>query len=132
MPPGLILNLNIKRWYGLWAVLYLVGIPCIGQPPHPLNAPSQQDKPYVLLISLDGFRYDYAQRDGATNLLALGQRGVRAKALIPSFPTTTFPNHYSIATGLYPAHHGIVDNIFWDPDRDAQFKYTDPNIAADS
>jgi predicted AlkP superfamily pyrophosphatase or phosphodiesterase len=95
---------------------------CFGQPSHPLNAPAQQDKPYVLLISLDGFRYDYAERDHAANLLALGQRGVRAKALIPSFPTTTFPNHYTIVTGLYPAHHGIVDNSFWDPDRRAGFK----------
>jgi predicted AlkP superfamily pyrophosphatase or phosphodiesterase len=107
---------DIKRLF----VLFLFLGPCLGQ--HPVNAPSQQDKPYVLLISLDGFRYDYAERDHATNLLALGQGGVRAKALIPSFPTTTFPNHYTIVTGLYPAHHGIVDNSFWDPDRQAGFK----------
>jgi predicted AlkP superfamily pyrophosphatase or phosphodiesterase len=124
-------NLNIKRWYGLWAVLYLVGIPCIGQPAHPLNAPSQQDKPYVLLISIDGFRYDYAQRDGATNLLALGQSGVTAKALIPSFPTTTFPNHYTIVTGLYPAHHGLVDNSFWDTERHAEFRSSDSGSTTD-
>jgi predicted AlkP superfamily pyrophosphatase or phosphodiesterase len=98
---------------------------CFGQPVHPLNAPFQQDKPYVLLISLDGFRYDYAERDHAMNLLALGKSGVTAKALIPSFPTTTFPNHYTIVTGLYPAHHGIVDNSFWDPARNAEFRSSD-------
>jgi predicted AlkP superfamily pyrophosphatase or phosphodiesterase len=113
---------NSNRARALWIVLLLSLGPCFGQPPHPPNALAQQDKPYVLLISLDGFRYDYAERDHATNLLALGQRGVTAKALIPSFPTTTFPNHYTIVTGLYPAHHGIVDNSFWDPGRQAEFK----------
>jgi predicted AlkP superfamily pyrophosphatase or phosphodiesterase len=124
------LNLNIKRW-GLWAVLCLLGAPCNGQPAHPLNAASQQDKPYVLLISVDGFRYDYAERDGATNLLALGHSGVTAKALLPSFPTTTFPNHYTIVTGLYPAHHGLVDNSFWDPERQAEFRSSDSGSTTD-
>jgi predicted AlkP superfamily pyrophosphatase or phosphodiesterase len=118
-------NLFVRRLIRLrklGIVLFLFLAPCFGQPAHPRNDPSQQDKPYVLLISLDGFRYDYAERDHATNLLALGLAGVRAKALIPSFPTTTFPNHYTIVSGLYPAHHGIVDNSFWDPDRQAGFK----------
>jgi predicted AlkP superfamily pyrophosphatase or phosphodiesterase len=104
-----------KRLPAVWIVLFLLLAPCWGQ----------QDKPYVLLISLDGFRYDYPERDHATNLLALGQSGVRARALIPSFPTTTFPNHYTIVTGLYPAHHGIVDNSFWDPERHAAFRSSD-------
>lgn len=121
-------NSNRPRALGivLFLVSFLIWRPCFGQPAQhpnaPANAPAQQDKPYVLLISLDGFRYDYAERDHAANLLALGQRGVTAKALIPSFPTTTFPNHYTIVTGLYPAHHGIVDNSFWDPARQAEFK----------
>jgi predicted AlkP superfamily pyrophosphatase or phosphodiesterase len=110
------------------AVLFLLA-PCFGQTAHPANAPAQQDKPYVLLISLDGFRYDYAERDHAANLLALGKSGVAAKALIPSFPTTTFPNHYTIVTGLYPAHHGIVDNAFWDPARNAQFRSSDSSAS---
>jgi len=118
-------KINAKRPGILSIVLFVAQGLCFGQsanPAHPLNAPSQQDKPYVLLISLDGFRYDYAERDHAANLLALGKSGVTAKALIPSFPTTTFPNHYTIVTGLYPAHHGIVDNSFWDPTRNAGFK----------
>jgi len=119
------------RWIVAALGFFLFCGPCFGQPAHPLNAPSQQDKPYVLLISLDGFRYDYADRDHATNLLALARRGVRAKALIPSFPTTTFPNHYTIVTGLYPAHHGIVDNSFWDPERGAEFRSSDSAATTD-
>lgn len=71
--------------------------------------------PYVILVSLDGFRPDYAERYQAKNLLAIGNVGVSAQALIPSFPTLTFPNHLAIVTGLYPGHHGIVSNTFYDP-----------------
>jgi predicted AlkP superfamily pyrophosphatase or phosphodiesterase len=77
--------------------------------------------PYVVLVSLDGFRSDYAQRDKARHLLAIAEQGASARALIPSFPSLTFPNHYSIVTGLYPEHHGIVANGFYDPERGAQF-----------
>ncbi|HTW65207.1 MAG TPA: ectonucleotide pyrophosphatase/phosphodiesterase [Bryobacteraceae bacterium] len=118
-------NSHKRRCAALTVLLFLLFVPFFGQTAHPLNAPAQQDKPYVLLISLDGFRYDYPERDHAANLLALGKSGVRAKALIPSFPTTTFPNHFTIVTGLYPAHHGIVDNSFWDPARHAGFRSSD-------
>jgi len=67
-------------------------------------------KPTVILISLDGFRYDYVDKFNTPNLARLAHEGVRAKWMIPSFPTKTFPNHYTIATGLYPEHHGIVEN----------------------
>jgi predicted AlkP superfamily pyrophosphatase or phosphodiesterase len=81
------------------------------------NTKVQQDKPYVILISADGFRYDFARRYDAKNLIRLANTGVEATSMKPSFPTLTFPNHYSIATGLYPAHHGIVSNRFYDPAR---------------
>jgi predicted AlkP superfamily pyrophosphatase or phosphodiesterase len=81
------------------------------------NSKAQQDKPYVILISSDGFRYDFARRYNAKNLIRLAGTGVEATSMKPSFPTLTFPNHYSIATGLYPAHHGIVSNRFYDPER---------------
>ena len=122
---------NVRFPFALGIALFLSWAPGFGETAHSLNAPSQQDKPYVLLISLDGFRYDYAERDHATNLLALAQSGVRAKALIPSFPTTTFPNHYTIITGLYPAHHGIVDNSFWDTGRHAEFRSSDSASTTD-
>jgi predicted AlkP superfamily pyrophosphatase or phosphodiesterase len=67
--------------------------------------------PILVLVSFDGWRWDYIDRVPAPNLRALAARGVRASALIPSFPTYTFPNHYSIVTGLYPDHHGIVHNV---------------------
>ncbi|PSL47689.1 putative AlkP superfamily pyrophosphatase or phosphodiesterase [Chitinophaga niastensis] len=86
------------------------------------NSATQQSKPYVIMISIDGFRYDYAEKYQANNLLQLSGEGVRATAMQPAFPTLTFPNHYTIATGLYPAHHGLVDNLFYDRKRDAVYK----------
>ncbi len=75
-------------------------------------APARQT---VILISLDGFRPDYLSADSTPTLMRLANTGVRANWMIPAFPSKTFPNHFSIATGLYPAHHGIVENRFWDP-----------------
>jgi predicted AlkP superfamily pyrophosphatase or phosphodiesterase len=71
--------------------------------------------PILILISFDGFRWDYIDRFPTPNLHALAARGVRAQELIPSFPVLTFPNHYTIVTGLYPEHHGIVANTMRDP-----------------
>ncbi len=76
------------------------------------NALKQQKKPYVILISADGFRYDYASKYQTKNLLSFGKSGVVAKSLIPGYPSVTFPNHYSIVTGMYPSHHGLVNNSF--------------------
>lgn len=68
----------------------------------------------MILISADGFRYDYAKKYNAQNLLKFSQYGIRAKAMMPSFPSITFPNHWSLITGLYPSHHGLIDNFFYD------------------
>jgi predicted AlkP superfamily pyrophosphatase or phosphodiesterase len=70
----------------------------------------------VVLISLDGFRADYLDRPAAVRLRALAARGVRAERLVPAFPSKTFPNHYTIVTGLYPGEHGIVANVVRDPE----------------
>jgi alkaline phosphatase D len=100
--------------------------------PHGDNVPAQQSKPYVILVSLDGFRYDYAQRYGARNLQALARRGATApEGMLPVFPSVTFPNHYSIVTGLYPENHGIVGNSFYDPRRRQRFVYSDRSTSAD-
>ncbi|MDI1320134.1 MAG: alkaline phosphatase family protein, partial [bacterium] len=69
----------------------------------------------LVLISIDGFRWDYLQKYDAPTLKALAAGGVHATRLTPSFPSKTFPNHYTLVTGLYPAHHGIVSNWFYDP-----------------
>jgi predicted AlkP superfamily pyrophosphatase or phosphodiesterase len=71
-------------------------------------------RPTVILIALDGFRADYLTKYGPENLNALAREGVRAEWMTPSFPTKTYPNFYTIATGLYPEHHGIVENNIYD------------------
>jgi len=109
------------------------------QPPLPVihvdngsNSAAAQAQHYVVLVSLDGFRWDYAKRDGATHLLALGKRGVWApEGMIPSFPSLTFPNHYTIVTGLYPEHHGLVANSFWDETRQARYGISDSAAVTD-
>lgn len=78
------------------------------------NDKIQQSKPYVILISADGFRSDFADLYDASFLKSASSSGVRAKFMTPSFPSLTFPNHYTIATGMYPAHHGLVDNTYFD------------------
>ena len=90
-----------------------------------VNAEATLSKPYVVMVSLDGFRHDYAERYGAKNILSLKANGSCVRRLIPSFPSKTFPNHYTIATGLYPAHHGIVSNYFYSRERDEIYKLGD-------
>ncbi len=69
----------------------------------------------LVLISFDGFRWDYADRSATPALDRLAASGVRAERLIPVFPSKTFPGHYSIVTGLYTGHHGIISNNMRDP-----------------
>ena len=96
---------------------------------HGPNAPAQLAKPYVILVSLDGFRYDYAEKYGASNLLAIAKTGASAPdGMIPSFPSVTFPNHLSIVTGLYPEHHGIIENNFYDPARKEKYASRDATV----
>jgi len=100
--------------------------------PNPPNTLTQQAKHYVVLISLDGFRYDYPRKYGAPHLLQLGTKGASAPSgMLPSYPSLTFPNHISIVTGLYPEHHGIVANSFWDPTRDQTYVYTQSKSNSD-
>jgi len=99
---------------------------------HGPNAANQLGKPYVILISLDGFRYDYAKRYDARNLLELAGHGASApEGMIPAYPSITFPSHYTIVTGLYPEHHGIVGNVFYDPARKQVYSYRDASTVTD-
>jgi predicted AlkP superfamily pyrophosphatase or phosphodiesterase len=88
----------------------------------------------LILISLDGFRWDYADLHpgAAPTLRALRRDGVAARALTPVFPSNTFPNHYTIVTGLRPARHGIVNNIFFDPAHGMFFRYNTAASASDA
>lgn len=103
----------IVCWLGAWSVGH-----------------AQQDQ-HVILISLDGFRYDYVERFQPENLSKFIASGTAAEALIPSFPTKTFPNHYTIATGMRPENHGLVDNSFYDPYKDQVYTIRDRSIVED-
>jgi predicted AlkP superfamily pyrophosphatase or phosphodiesterase len=91
-----------------------------------LTGGAQERAGIVVLVSFDGWRWDYLARAQAPNLQALASRGVRAEALVPVFPTKTFPNHYTIVTGLFPENHGIVSNVIADPDFPARFTMSSP------
>ena len=127
-----------RAWAAL-LLLFLTAAICAAQSgisvtesPNPPNTPEQQVKPYVVLVSLDGFRYDYATKYGAKNLRAMAARGASApEGMLPSYPSVTFPNHYAIVTGLYPDHHGIVANAFYDPARKESYSYTNPKTTGD-
>ncbi len=87
--------------------------------------------PYVVLVSIDGFRYDYVDQFNPPNIKSFISKGSKAEALIPSFPSKTFPNHYSIVTGLNPGNHGLVDNTFYDRQRDIVFKMDKKDLVTD-
>jgi predicted AlkP superfamily pyrophosphatase or phosphodiesterase len=112
---------------GLLAVL----LGCAGGPATGRVAPAPAQRPIVVLVSLDGFRYDYLDRYPSPNLHRIIAAGVRAP-LVAAFPTKTFPNHYTIVTGLYPEHHGIVENTMYDPVFDALFGLSDSAAVADA
>lgn len=77
--------------------------------------------PYLIVLSMDGFRYDYSDSVNTPHLDEIAKMGVRADAMQTSFPSKTFPNHYTLATGLTPNHHGIVNNNFYAPDLEMNY-----------
>jgi len=97
-------------------------------PPAPTMAPARASRPAgatpLILISIDGFRWDYLNRGISPNLSALAAEGVRAERMLPSFPSVTFPTHYTLVTGLVPDHHGVVNNTFEDPHLPGVFHMT--------
>lgn len=90
-----------------------------------VNSPAQENKPYVVLVSFDGMRAEYLRRLDLPNFERVEHTGVRSVGMIPVFPSKTFPNHFSIATGMYAEHHGLVGNSFWDPVRGAGYGMSD-------
>jgi predicted AlkP superfamily pyrophosphatase or phosphodiesterase len=75
----------------------------------------------TVVLSLDGFRWDYPNKISTPSLNRIAKEGVKAISLIPSFPSKTFPNHYTIATGLVPDHNGLVNNSFYDSTQGKSF-----------
>ncbi len=108
-----------------WLLLTLAA--CRQQPQPPASA----SRPIVILVSIDGFRWDYLDRYAPPNLLKLATAGVRADGLIPQFPSKTFPNHYTIVTGLTLAHHGIVSNNMKAPDIPGEFSLSNREVQSD-
>ncbi|KIW93507.1 uncharacterized protein Z519_06112 [Cladophialophora bantiana CBS 173.52] len=86
-------------------------------------------RPTTILISLDGFRADFLNRNITPALHAFIASGVSPKYMLPSFPSVTFPNHFTLVTGLYPESHGVVSNQFWDPVLQEEFWYTNINVS---
>ena len=85
----------------------------------------------VILISIDGFRWDYLNRFSPPAISRLAAEGVRAEGLIPQFPSKTFPNHYTIVTGLRPARHGIISNNMRATDIPGEFAMSNREVLAD-
>lgn len=96
-----------------------------------INAAEQRNKPYLVLVSIDGMRWDFPDMCVTPAFDRLAAEGLKAEALQPVFPTLTFPNHFSIATGQLPAHHGIVANNFPHEDGTSWYRYKDRSTVQD-
>jgi predicted AlkP superfamily pyrophosphatase or phosphodiesterase len=109
---------------------FLAGaLACTGRSSPRVATPSTSS---LVLISIDGFGADYINRPHAAQLRTLAQRGVRAKWMTPVFPSKTYPNHYTIATGLWPEHHGVVSNTMWDSTIGYRFEISSERAVSDS
>jgi predicted AlkP superfamily pyrophosphatase or phosphodiesterase len=119
-----LLSLSLNKLLCFLLILLTSGvlfINCVSTQKQPPPAKITDLKPTVLLISIDGFRAEYFDRGITPNLQQLASQGVRSQSLNSVFPTKTFPNHYTIVTGLLPDHHGIISNRFYDPQFDTEF-----------
>lgn len=108
-----------------------ISVACAGRQAVPASGAAAA-RPYVVMVSFDAFRHDYVERYKPAAFMDVAARGVHASALIPSFPSKTFPNHYTIATGLYPGDHGITGNAFFDPARREWYRLADQKAVRDS
>ena len=86
---------------------------------------------YVVMLSLDGFRHDYLDMYDAPNLERLVASGINSEGLVPGFPSSTFPNHYSIVTGLYPGNHGLIGNSFYHRERGQKYAMKNAKAVSD-
>lgn len=99
--------------------------------PQAVNSAEALKAPYVILISIDGYRWDYNKLFSPPNLMQIARDGVQAESLKPVYPSKTFPNHYSLITGLNADHHGIVSNEFYDPSTDRTYSLPDRKAVED-
>jgi alkaline phosphatase D len=132
------LFIKMRRFSLFFVVLVFVFAGCqTGSPAGPVtdrtNASDTLIKPYVVLVSLDGFRSDYVDLYSPPFLNEFRKQGTQAEYMLPVYPSKTFTNHLSMITGLYAENHGIVANSFYDPERHEMYslrdraKVTDPS-----
>jgi predicted AlkP superfamily pyrophosphatase or phosphodiesterase len=95
------------------------------------NSAEALTKPVTVVLSIDGYRWDYNSLFNPPNLMNVERAGVAAKSLKPSYPSKTFPNHYTLVTGVKPPKHGIVSNEFYDPNRKLSYAIDDRNAVED-
>ncbi|MEM1257315.1 MAG: ectonucleotide pyrophosphatase/phosphodiesterase [Bacteroidota bacterium] len=95
------------------------------------NTKKAQESPYVIMLSIDGFRHDYAELHEGKHILEMAKNGSSTQSLIPSYPSKTFPNHYTLVTGLYPQNHGIIGNTFYDPNFDTTYRIANRVVVSD-
>jgi len=127
MPLSLLLPLLskqrvLKKHFEIFLLVAVVGFVSVAK------IQDKAETPYVILISLDGFRHDYVEKFNTPNLKKYISKGVSAEAMLPSYPSKTFPNHYTIVTGMYPDNHGLVDNSFYDSELDIQYSTRNRSI----
>lgn len=97
-----------------------------------VNSEEALKAPYVLMISIDGYRHDYNRLHKPNFLRKFEKKSTKVKSLQATFPTKTFPNHYSIVTGMYPGNHQIVANYFYAPDLKASYSLKDKKSVRDA
>ena len=121
------------RRIALGVLVVLAALGCRPAAPLPADhtADSAADRAIVILVSIDGWRWDYLERFAPPTLSRLAAEGVRAEGLIPQFPSKTFPNHYTLVTGLTLAHHGIVSNNMRDPGIPGRYSMANRDVLAD-
>lgn len=115
-----------------YALILLLSIPFLIFSCNNKEEESGSDEPYVILISFDGFRDDYVEKFDAPNFKEFINKGTAAVSMTPSYPSKTFPNHYSIVTGLYPGNHDLVDNTFYDPSRQTTYSIGNNPLVTDA
>lgn len=127
MPP----SFSRFRAAAALALILFVLAGCSGSSPESVSG-ARDYRPPVILVSLDGFRWDYLDLYEAPALEALARGGVQAEKLIPVFPSKTFPSHYSAVTGLYPGNHGIISNTIYDPETGERFSLSNRDAIVDA
>lgn len=130
----LVLILFIGVWFAYNNVFPFVARPDKSHLPPSVKVMSNgthEFRPTTIVVSLDGFHPHYVNQELTPNLHILMTEGGGAPYMTPSFPSSTFPNHWTMVTGLYPSNHGIIGNTFWDTKLNKQFFNTKPGQSLD-